>query len=60
MKSVLAAFLRRKGLTSNLVGGYDDHGMTIEEIAEAVDTTVEDVNACFAFLTDKGYRSAKH
>jgi hypothetical protein len=43
-----------------MVGAYDDHEMTVEEIAEAVETTVEDVNACLAFMADKGFRSAKH
>lgn len=43
-----------------MAGAYDDHGMSIEEIADALDGTVEDVTECLAFLADKGLRSAKH
>ena len=43
-----------------MASAYDDHDMSVEEIADALDATVEDVNACLAFLADKGLRSAHH
>jgi hypothetical protein len=43
-----------------MVASYDDHGMTVEEIAEALDGTVEDVTECLASVAAKGLRSTRH